>query len=137
MASISVRLMPSSAPRNSMMMPGESTAAISAATAGRGLCPITTTPMRWCFNGLFIFSILQNDQIGGLPVEHDRAAGREQPDGAGIGLLRQDVMSAFERDAIEHRAAEEVGAFDDALGASLCPGACRVARGREADLFRP
>src|SRR4051794_22622900 len=117
MASISARLMPSSAPRSSIWMPADSTAAISEATVGRGLWPITTTPMRWCFNGMFMSGlVLQDDEIGRRPFERDCVAGDEQAARACIGLLHEDAMAAVERDAVEHGAAEEVGVLDDAVG---------------------
>jgi hypothetical protein len=63
-ASISARVMPSSAPRRSISSPGDSTAAISSTTEGRGLWPITTTPMRCCC----MISIPQDHDVGWFPA---------------------------------------------------------------------
>src|SRR6185369_11370640 len=129
MASISARVMPSSAPRRSISSPGDSTAAISFTTEGRGLWPMTTTPMRCCC----MISVPQDHDVGWFPAQRDGGAGLKQLMRAIVRLLREHAPAAGRLDAVKHRAALEIGALDDALEAM--PGS----RGRssQADLFRP
>src|SRR6266702_6479070 len=128
-ASISARVMPSSAPRRSISSPGDSTAAISATTAGRGLWPITTTPIRCCC----MISIPQNHDVGWFPAQSHGGAGLKQLMRAIVRLLREQASAASRLDPVKHRAALEIGALDDTVEAM--PG--QRGRGGQTDLFRP
>src|SRR5882757_9522473 len=127
-ASISARVMPSSAPRRSICRPPDSTAAISLTTEGRGLWPMTTTPMRCC-----CISIPQDHDVGWFPAQRHRRAGLKQLVRAIVRLLRQQTPAAGRLDAVKHRAALEIDALDDAVEA--VPDRC--GRRGQADLFRP
>src|SRR6478752_4691123 len=121
--------MPSSAPRRSMSSPGDSTAAISSTTAGRGLWPITTTPMRCCC----MISVPQDHDVGWFPAQRHGGAGLKKLMRAIVRLLREHAPAAGRLDAVEHRAALEIGALDDTVEAM--PVQCGW--GSQADLFRP
>src|SRR3954471_14555827 len=129
MASISARVMPSSAPRRSISSPGDSTAAISSTTEGRGLWPMTTTPMRCCC----MISIPQDHDVGWFPAQRDGGAGLKQLMRAIVRLLREHAPAAGRLDAVKHRAALEIGALDNTVEAM--PGS--RGWGGQADLFRP
>src|SRR6266849_3227386 len=128
-ASISARVIPSSAPRRSISSPGDSIAAISSTTEGRGLWPMTTTPMRCCC----MISIPQNHDVGWFPAQGHGCAGLKQLMRAVVRLLREQASAASHLDTVKHRAALEIGALDDTVEAM--PGM----RGRDGqtDLFRP
>src|SRR5437667_11741791 len=105
--------MPSSAPRRSISSPGDSTAAISSTTEGRGLWPMTTTPMRCCC----MISVPQNHDVGWFPAQRDGGAGLKNLMQAVVRLLRQHAPAAGRLDAVKHRATLEIGALDDTLKA--------------------
>src|SRR5229473_3471160 len=128
-ASISARVIPSSAPRRSISSPGESTAAISFTTEGRGLWPMTTTPMRWCC----MLSIPQDHDVGWFPVQRYGRAGLKQLMRVVVRLLREQAPPASRLDAVKHRAPLEIGTLDDAVEA--VPRQRR--RRGQTDLFRP
>src|SRR5258707_1048034 len=113
-ASISARVMPSSAPRRSIASPGDNTAAISATMAGRGLWPITTTPMRCCC----MISIPQNHDVGWFPAQRHGGAGLKQLMRAIVWLLREQAPAAGRLDAVKHRSALEIDALDDTVEAT-------------------
>src|SRR6267378_3063476 len=128
-ASISARVIPSSAPRRSISSPGDNTAAISLATEGRGLWPMTTTPMRCCC----MVSIPQNHDVGWFPTQGHGRAGLKQLMRAVVRLLREQAPAASGLDAVKHRAALEIGALDDTVE----PMPHLNGRRGESDLFRP
>src|SRR3954468_15307195 len=105
--------MPSSAPRRSISSPGDSTAAISSTMEGRGLWPMTTTPMRCCC----MISIPQDHDVGWFPAQRDAAPGLNQLMRAIVRLLGEQAPAASRLDAVKHRAALEIGALDDTVEA--------------------